>query len=457
MAAPSFIAGNIGADTSQAGFTMGSPTGGGTPSQGDWWWGVLNVRNNEQPTAALSGWNYVGASPVASDTSGTGLSQIFVYWIIQGASAPSLAVTRGSGPNLCNWGLHVYRPASGYVWDTNFAYSFQTEASATTAHSHPSVTAYAIDAIISHFVGFAGNGGGSLFDSATDPATDSGASSTPNTTDFVSGSWQRRGNQGSGSLMTGGLSLGTGLKVSAGATGANTETMTLSRRHASFVAALSQVKTATLSDAATSGETFTGYRIKSATLSDASLSAETLAAMRLRTAAMTKLSQSAESLTGAAVAGGSYKNGALTDAATSGETMTGSRVRTTAVTDAATSGETLPANRIRSGALTKAAQSAETMPGSRLRTATVNDAATSGETMARRAIRQGALTDPAISAETFTRRAIKTAALTDAAISGQSFSVRGWSVVAPTGETWTPVLPTAEIWTVIPSPAEVWS
>lgn len=296
MAAPSFIAGNIGADTSTTGFTMGSPTGG-TPAQGDWWWCVLNARNNEQLSAALSGWNYVGASPVASDTSSTGISQIFVYYTIQGGSAPSLAVTRGSGPNLCNWGLHVYRPASGYVWDeVNLDYSFQTEASAVTAHSHPSVNANAVDAIISHFIGFAGNGGGSALD-ATDPSTGSGAGSTANTTDFTSNLWNRRGNQGSSSLMTGGMTLGTGLKVNAGATGACISTQTLSRRHASFVAALSQVKVATLTDAATSGEAgFTGYRLRLATLTEASVSAEALAAMRIRLAAMTEAATTGETM-----------------------------------------------------------------------------------------------------------------------------------------------------------------
>lgn len=111
-----YVGGNISWDTSAANFTPGSLPSG-SPAQGDLITFAINIRNGEGAPTLSGDWTLINNSPTTSNSStGSGsISQLFVYYCIRGASDPSYAITRGSGtPDLCNYGFHVFRPASGY-------------------------------------------------------------------------------------------------------------------------------------------------------------------------------------------------------------------------------------------------------------------------------------------------------------------------------------------------------
>jgi len=242
VAAWNYIGGNINFDTTAAGFTAGTWTG--TTQDGDLLIAILNARNGEVPTLPTGGtdWTYVGSSPTASNnlTGSNSLSQIFVYYCIRsGGTDPSRVVSRGTGPDLCNYNFHVFRPASGYKIEYVTS-SFETDGTATLSHTHAAVSTSEVDDLIVHYIGTGSSSGASVFD-ATDPATDSGAGSTSYTGTMTQDQWERRGNQGTSSLLDGSLHCAVAIKSSTGSTGTLSATMTISRRNASFVGVFRQV------------------------------------------------------------------------------------------------------------------------------------------------------------------------------------------------------------------------
>jgi hypothetical protein len=430
---------------------------------------------------------------VSDSTANTGISQNFLYRHVQvTAGGPSLALTRGTSPsNSINWGLHVVRPAAGFTWDwAGFQVSVKTEAANTTAHTHPSMTANTIDNIVGHYIGFAGNGGGSALVAATDPATTSGTASTANTVDFTPGKWDRRGNQGQGTGLMGGMTMGMGLKsAGAGATGVMSSTQTLSRRHASIAFLLGQIAlsstvdgdmtdptlsseslapnrvraSADLSDTSPSTESLAGGRITFGDLADTALSTESFAGVSVTDGALTDASASSESLTGNA-----RYVAALTDGSLSDENLSGTLVTPgPTLTDASLSSESLAAVRSAGGVLTDNGASTESFVGVSVHPATLSDLAQSGESLTA-STNQPPFSDTAQSGESLVGVAVRRGTLTDSALSSEQFRVLTYldgvfSDTALSSEEidgpahWEPIPPTSEVWTDIPATTEIWS
>lgn len=238
MPAWDYIGGNIGQDTSAANFTPGSlPTG--THQAGDLLLYALVARNGEVPS--LSGdWTLLNSSPTASNGStGSGsVSRLWVYYHIRGGSAPNYDVTRGTGPDLCIYGFHVFRPASGFTFEVVVS-SGETDGSTTTSHTHAAVdTGSYTDCLIGHYISTGSSNGADTFN-ATDPNSAS-SGSTGSTGTMATNAWQRRGNLGTTNLLDGSLHMAVAIKTSAGSTGTLSATMTTARRNASVAFVIRQ-------------------------------------------------------------------------------------------------------------------------------------------------------------------------------------------------------------------------
>jgi len=213
----SYRGGSVSTVTTGANFDITEPAGA---AQGDLLIISVVVRNGEVPTVS-GAWTYLGSSPTTSNAivgNASSISQIFTWWMIRGASAPSYTVTRGAGASVASWAAMAVTPEAGLTV-TASALSSSTMTVAGNTVTTTGITTAANDALIYVVTGVGRNASMSNFVAATSPTVASGGGSQSYTGPMTLDAWERRGLSSTGTDPDVGVCQAIAVKSSAGPTG----------------------------------------------------------------------------------------------------------------------------------------------------------------------------------------------------------------------------------------------
>jgi len=200
-------------------------------AQGDLMVACIAYRGNAAITAP-TGWAAAAAAQNSGDTDATnGIASGAMFYIIRGASAPSLTCTR-TGGDVVLARVISYSGAKPHPLDTGSSNTLAVASGTVTTGTI--TTAEAGELLVAM-----GSGGDayttSAFDAATNPATASGATDT--TTAPTNDTWIERQDSNTGTGADATLAIADAIKATAGATGTIECTMSGSARSVMMVAA----------------------------------------------------------------------------------------------------------------------------------------------------------------------------------------------------------------------------
>lgn len=183
-------------------------------AQGDLMVACIAMRGNAVLTQPAD-WLVAATQQNSGDTDATdGIASGAMFYIVRGASAPSLTCTRTLGDV-------AYAKIISYSGvNTVTPYDTGTSATQGSAGATPTTATFntaEADELIVAFVAYGDQYSVSAFDAATDPATASGATDT--TTAPTAGTWIERFDANSNTGADTGIGIADAIRATAGATG----------------------------------------------------------------------------------------------------------------------------------------------------------------------------------------------------------------------------------------------
>jgi hypothetical protein len=171
-------------------------------------------------------------SILEGDTDATnGIASGEMWYVVRGASAPSLVFTR-TGGDVGHGRIVAYAGGSATPLDTG---SSNTANSASTVVTTPTLTTAEADELLVAMAACGDNLTTSGFVAATDPNNGSGATDT--TTAPTAGQWIERSDAGTGTGADTALAIADAVKATAGATGTFQALVSTAARHVLIVGA----------------------------------------------------------------------------------------------------------------------------------------------------------------------------------------------------------------------------